>query len=181
MSSDSKPPDSNDSADRRQAILDGFNNPAHYKNLGLPGGPRGGAARVGMSFSVDAPGAVCDRRHALVAPPADGAPLRQSESRESIRGQQGGHWLEVRAPHARMLTGHDAQGNVWSIQFHRGWWPCRELHRTLWGHTFRCHAPSRRGSDRCRHLPGLPQGRRSGGQQLHSQGLRDGRGEQLAE
>jgi hypothetical protein len=74
---------------------------------------------VGLSFSVDAPGTVCDRRQAQVAPPTDGEPVHQFDNHESMRSQQG-HWTETLAPHARMLTGHDAQGNVWAIQFHKG-------------------------------------------------------------
>jgi hypothetical protein len=119
MSTEPKPPATDDSSARLQAILDACNNPTHTKILNVPSGPNGGAKKMGLSFSVDAPGTVCDRRHAVVAPPADGEPVHQSDNHEVIRGQQG-HWTEAFAPHARMLTGHDAHGNVWAIQFHKG-------------------------------------------------------------
>lgn len=119
MSTEPQPTATDDSSARIQAILDACNNPTYTKSLNMPGGPNGGAKQVGLSFSVDAPGAVCDRRHTVVAPPADGEPIHQTEWHESIWGEQG-HWTETSAPHVRMLTGHDAQGNLWTIQFHKG-------------------------------------------------------------
>lgn len=104
--------------DNLQAILSACQKPEHLKDLNQPGGPQG-ALRVGLAFSVDAPGTVCDRRQATVALPSAGEPIHQLTWHESIRGGPG-HWTETWSSHARMLVGHDAQGNAWAIQFHKG-------------------------------------------------------------
>ncbi len=116
-------PATDNSSERLRAIFDACSSPAHTTSLNIPGGLDGGAKQVGLSFSVDTPGAVCGRRQTLVVPPDDGALVyqfdRQSDWHESLRGTQS-HWTETLAPHARILTGHDAQGNMWAIQFHKG-------------------------------------------------------------
>ena len=113
----------NEGNGRLQALLAACQAPAHTTSLNRPGGLDGGADQVGQSFSVDVPGSICQLRHTAMAPPEDGQPVQLSHHlhgwQESIWSMQG-HWTECRAPHVRMLTGRDARGNVWAVQFHRG-------------------------------------------------------------